>query len=87
VLTAGTPKVWTRAATLGGTLDCAFCPTCGSRVWHGNLARDAAVSLKGGSLDRPPDLSQAKHIWTSRKLPGVVIPEHVETHAEEPPGG
>jgi hypothetical protein len=87
VLLAGTPKIWTRAATLGGSLDCAFCRTCGSRVWHGSLERDAAVSLKGGSLDRPPDLSRAKHIWTSRKLPGVVIPEHVETHAEEPPGG
>jgi hypothetical protein len=33
------------------------------------------VSIEGGSLDRPPDLSPAVHVWTSRKLPGVVIPE------------
>ncbi len=40
--------------------------------------------MKGGSLDAPPDLSQAKHIWTSRKLAGVIIPDGVETWPEEP---
>ncbi len=85
VVLAGTPRVWTRPAAVQGTLDCAFCPTCGTRVWHGDLARDATVSVKGGSLDAPPDLSRAKHIWTSRRLPGVVIPDGVETHAQEPP--
>ncbi|WP_161958726.1 GFA family protein [Ferruginivarius sediminum] len=84
-LSSGTPSVWTRPATIGGSLDCAFCPRCGSRLWHGNPERDDIVSVKGGSLDTPPDLSAAKHIWTSRKLAGVLIPEHTETHAEEPP--
>jgi hypothetical protein len=84
VRVAGTPTVWTRPATVGGTLDCAFCPRCGSRVWHGNPDLDEFISIKGGSLDVPPDLSQAKHIWVSRKLPGIVIPDHVEVHAEEP---
>jgi hypothetical protein len=85
VLTAGVPRIWTRPAAIGGTLDCAFCPRCGSRLWHGDPAREASVSVKGGSLDTPPDLSGAKHIWTSRKLPGVSIPDDVETHPEEPP--
>jgi hypothetical protein len=84
VRVAGTPAVWTRPATVGGTLDCAFCPRCGSRVWHGNPDLDEFISIKGGSLDVPPDLSKAKHIWVSRKLPGIVIPDHVEVHAEEP---
>ncbi len=85
VLLRGAPKVWTRPATLGGSLDCEFCPRCGSRIWHGDPQRDAVVSVKGGSLDTPPDLSDARHIWTSRKLRGVVVPEHAETHEEEPP--
>lgn len=84
-LLSGTPKIWTRPATVGGSLDCAFCPNCGSRVWHGNTDRDDAVSVKGGSLDTPPDLSKAKHIWISRKLHGVLIPDQAETHLEEPP--
>lgn len=83
-LSSGTPRVWTRPATIGGSLDCAFCARCGSRLWHGNPERDDIVSVKGGSLDTPPDLQGAKHIWASRKLPGVLIPEHAEIHAEEP---
>jgi len=84
-LVAGTPGMWTRKAAINGTLDCFFCPTCGSRLWHGNPETRPRVSIKGGSLDVPPDLSSAKHIWTSSKLAGVIIPDHVEAHAKEPP--
>ena len=52
---------------------------------HGNADTDDIVSIKGGSLDRPPDLSNAKHIWISRKLHGVSIPDQVEAYPEEPP--
>ena len=65
-------------------LECAFCPTCGTRVLHGSLEKDDVVAIKGGSLDNPPDLSNAAHIWTSRKLEGVVVPEESRQHAEEP---
>ncbi|MFP6729593.1 MAG: GFA family protein [Alphaproteobacteria bacterium] len=85
VLLSGAPKVWSRPAAVAGSIDCSFCPNCGSRFLHGNVETDETVSIKGGSLDRPLDLSNAKHIWTSSKLPGVAIPGHVETHAEEPP--
>jgi len=80
----GTPKVWSRSADSGGRFDCFFCPTCGSRFLHGNLENDETVSIKGGSLDDPPDLTDAAHIWTSRKLPGVVIPAGSRQHTEEP---
>ena len=86
VLVAGSPHSWTRPATVAGSFDCAFCPRCGSRVWHGNPDRDEYVSMKGGSLDTPPDLSDAKHIWISRRLRGIVIPDQAEVYAEEPPG-
>ena len=45
---------------------------------------DGGVTIKGGSLDEPPDLSRAVHIWTKRKLAGVVIPEDAEQWPEEP---
>ena len=85
ILLSGALRIWTRPAAVAGSIDCAFCPNCGSRVLHGNADTDDIVSVKGGSLDTPLDLSNAKHIWISRKLPGVVIPDHVETHPEEPP--
>lgn len=83
-LTRGTPRVWSRPATVGGTLDCAFCPTCGTRLWHQSAGDAATVSVKGGSLDEPLDLRPASHIWTSRTLPGVILPEDATRFPGEP---
>ena len=83
-LLQGHPRVWTRPTDSGRTLDCAFCPECGSRLWHGDPAADATVSVKGGSLDEPPDLGDAIHIWTARRLRGVVIPDGAVCHPGEP---
>ena len=67
-----------------GALTCFFCPDCGSRVWHGDREREDEVSIKGGSLDEPVDLTGAIHIWTSRKLTGVIIPESARQYPGEP---
>ncbi len=75
---------WTRSTDTGRTLACFFCPTCGSRVWHGDKDRAEEISIKGGSFDEPVDLTDAIHIWTSRKLPGVIIPENARQYAGEP---
>ena len=42
------------------------------------------ISVKGGSLDVPPDLTHAVHIWTARKLPGVLIPDGARCFTGEP---
>jgi hypothetical protein len=83
-VTQGTTQTWSRTADSGRTMACHFCAVCGSRLWH---ARDGieTVSVKAGSLDVPVDLSRAIHIWTSRKMPGLVLPPDAEQHAEEPP--
>jgi hypothetical protein len=83
-LTRGEAKVWSRATDSGGTLACAFCPACGSRLWHEAVGASETISVKGGSMDDPPDLRSAVHIWTARKLPGVVIPEAATQFAGEP---
>jgi hypothetical protein len=77
-LTLGAPKSWVRVADSGRRLRVMFCPDCGSRVWHDREGIVwPTVSIEGGSLDQPLDLRAAVHVWTSRKLPGVVIPEGV----------
>ncbi len=83
-VTRGTPKFWARPADSGGRVECAFCQNCGSRLWHEDEGGSETVSIKGGSLDDPPDLSAAVHIWTSRKLPGVNIPDGAQQFPEEP---
>jgi hypothetical protein len=77
-LTLGAPKSGVRVADSGRRLRVMFCPDCGSRVWHDREGIVwPTVSIEGGSLDQPLDLRAAVHVWTSRKLPGVVIPEGV----------
>ena len=60
-------------------LRCVRLALCGMKARGRRL-----ISVKGGSLDRPVDLSTATHIWTSRKLEGVVVPLTAVQFAEEP---
>jgi len=83
-LASGRLRSWTRKTDSGGSLTCFFCPDCGTRVWHGDREREEEVSIKGGSLDEPVDLTGAIHIWTSRKLDGVIIPEGARQYPGEP---
>lgn len=83
-LTRGSPKSWTRPTDSGQSLICYFCPTCGSRVWHEGPHEPLTITIKAGSLDEPVDLGNAIHIWTSRRLPGVIIPDDAEQWPEEP---
>jgi hypothetical protein len=84
VLRQGNLRTWSRPTDSGRVLECMFCVACGTRIRHTSPG-DAMISIKGGSLDSPPDLTAAFHIWTSRKWPGVVIPDRATCFAEEPP--
>ena len=83
VLRQGNVRTWRRSTDSGKVLECAFCAVCGTRIRHANPGGNT-ISVKGGSLDAPADLSTALHIWTSRKLPGVLIPDGARRFAEEP---
>lgn len=86
-LTSGVPKVWSRGTDSDGRLNCVFCPTCGSRLYHESAPTSDTVTIKAGCLDEPVDLSSAIHIWTKRRLPGLVVPHGAIEHPEEPPVG
>lgn len=73
-LTQGRLSHWQRTADSGNIIDCAFCPQCGTRIWHSPSNIPEMVRVRGGSLDVPLDVSRAVHIWTKRKLAGVEIP-------------
>ena len=84
-LTQGAVKSWTRPTDTGRRLRCVFCPDCGSRLWHERESEVLPfISVKGGSFDQPLDLGKAVHIWISRKLEGVVVPEGARQFPLEP---
>ena len=83
-LVQGKPEVWSRPSDSGRTVDCYFCANCGSRVWH-HRRGFSTLSVKGGSFEQIVDLGDATHIWTSRKLRGILIPEGAKQFPAEPP--
>jgi len=84
-LTQGAVKSWTRPTDTGRRLRCVFCPDCGSRLWHERESEVLPfISVKGGSFDEPLDLGNAMHIWTYRKLEGVVVPKGARQFPLEP---
>lgn len=83
-VTRGAPKFWSRPADSGRRVACAFCPDCGSRLWHQAEGAPETVTLKAGSLDDAVDFSTAIHVWTARKLPGLAIPPGATQFLEEP---
>ena len=76
---SGETRSWRRVTGSGGHMECVFCARCGTRLWH--EAGDV-VSVKGGSLDTPPAPQQ--HIWTSRKLDWVILPDDLPAFPQEP---
>lgn len=83
-LTKGATRSWTRPTDSGRRLRCVSCPECGSRLWHESEPAEATISVKGGSLDAPLDLSAVPHLWTIRTLAGVIIPDNAVQYAKEP---
>lgn len=82
-VTRGIPKYWSRATDSGRELRCAFCLICGSRLWHESDPLSETLSIKGGSLDEPLDVSNAIHVWVTRKLPGIIIPDNTPQFPED----
>lgn len=80
----GHPTFWSRETASGFTLECAFCRSCGTRLWHQSTGYPETLNVKGGSLDDPLDLTSAVHIWTASKLPGVKIPDDAICFPQEP---
>ncbi len=63
---AGAPKTWTRRSDSGALVVCAFCETCGTRLWHEPSA-PGFVHIKPGTLDDASSLAPKYESWTERK--------------------
>ena len=73
-LTSGSPCSAERAANSGNRLSTSFCGSCGSALWVANSIRPRLRTLYVGTLDEPGNIEVNAHIWTSRRLPWVLLP-------------
>jgi hypothetical protein len=78
-------SVYTRSTDNGGTMDCYFCPTCGSRLFHRIIGKDGTprptVSIKGGCIEGL-DWSGGKHIYARSAV--MNIPKDWEQYETVP---
>ncbi|KAH6638602.1 Mss4-like protein [Truncatella angustata] len=74
-------RVYTRATDSGGSMDCYFCSTCGSRLFHRIIDEDGmpkeTVSIKGGCI-KGLDWTGGKHIYTRSAV--VEVPKECEQY-------
>jgi hypothetical protein len=72
-LTSGEPRIFRRQADSGGTVACAFCPSCGTRIYHLPSRLPESVNVKPGTLDDPSSVRPVIEIWTARRMPWLEI--------------
>jgi hypothetical protein len=83
-LTQGELKTFASISDAGRPKLGAFCPECGTRIYHKPQWRKGTVSVKPGTLDDTSMLKPDIHIWTGSKQPWITIPEDVEAHEKHP---
>jgi hypothetical protein len=82
----GTPQLYERTSPESGrTSYQRGCALCFTRVFNTNSARPGLAVLRAGSLDRSDEVEVVAHIWTKRKMKGIVIPEGVPHWPEAAP--
>jgi hypothetical protein len=79
-LLSGELKTFTVLCDSGRTKECAFCESCGTRIYH---CGEWGMSIKAGTLDDTSSLSPNAHYWTKRKQPWLQIPEGVRCFADD----
>jgi hypothetical protein len=79
-LLSGSLKFFEVVCDSGRKKSCAFCPNCGTRIYH---RTHAGISIKAGTLDDTSRLRPTAHYWTQRKQPWVAIPDEVRRFPDD----
>jgi hypothetical protein len=83
---AGEPQVYELTSPVSGrTSRQRGCPVCFTRIYNTNTARPGSATIRAGSLDRSDELKIVAHIWTRRKMAGIVVPNDVPSWPESAP--
>ncbi len=83
-LLTGEPKIFSRSSDSGRLVHCAFCPTCGTRIYHSPEAMKGSVNIKPGTLDDTSWLEPGLHVWTKSRQPWFSIPEGIRSFDSQP---
>jgi hypothetical protein len=77
-------KFWDTRGGDGILKRCAFCPNCGTRLYHAS-EDDQQISIKAGSLDDTSGLIPIAHIWLRSAQPWIEFdPDKYHCFEQEP---
>lgn len=83
-LLSGALTRWIRTLPSGRSMECSFCPNCGTRLFHQVLGQSEIVSIKPGTLDDISWLNPVGHIWTKSMQPWVRLDPESLCYEENP---
>jgi hypothetical protein len=83
-LLSGTLKSFTRSADSGRLVTCAFCPECGTRIYHEPQYRKGSINIKPGTFDDVSFLRPMLQVWTIRKHAWVELAPDITAYERQP---
>lgn len=83
-LLCGDLKLFNRTAASGRLVACAFCPECGTRIYHEPRYLEGVLNVKPGTLDDTSFLQPTVQVWTMRRHPWVGLPSDIPSFEGQP---
>ena len=83
-LLSGELKTFTRSADSGRLVHCAFCPECGTRIYHQPEYRKESINIKPGTLDDTSWLTPSLQVWTVRRHAWVTLTGEIAEMERQP---
>lgn len=84
-LTQGEPRSFKRDTASGGTTECFFCASCGTRTHHLPSWIPGLVNVKPGTLDDTGWLEPTLQVWLGSKQPWAPVLAELPSFDANPP--
>jgi hypothetical protein len=83
-MVGGKPKIYVKTAESGNRRAQAFCPECGTRIYHAPHYRKDAINLKPGTFDDTSFLVPKYEVWKKRKHSWVKVLGEIVSFDDQP---
>jgi hypothetical protein len=80
----GTLKEFERSSESGRSVRCAFCPECGTRIYHVPSYIENVINVKPGTLDDTSGLQPTRQIWVQSAQKWVPLRDDITTSPKQP---
>lgn len=83
-LISGSSKIWSRTSHSGREVQCAFCPQCGTRIYHLPARNKSIINIKPGTLDNKKLFEPVGNLWLQSSQPWVSIDTEAINFQQQP---